>query len=469
MGTVRLSARRTRPAICAALALVPLIGVPSDADIRRILAERVGSLENGVAMVVAVVGPQGRRLIAYGRVGANASRAVGGDTGFEIGSVTKVFTALLLAEMVVRGEVALADPVERYLPAGTQIHTRNGRSITLVELATHTSGLPFMPDDIPALNDPAARYAALQLYRFLARYQPLRDVGAGWEYSNVGYWLLGEALAARAGRDFEGLLRARVLVPLGLKRTGFTLSPAQKARLSPGHDASLDVAPAVSSVPVFAAMPAAGGLVSTAGDLSTFLAVAMGYQRSPLAPAMAAMLRTRRPAAGPGAEQALGWMVLRDDAGELIVHDGGTFGYASSVAWDPSRRLGVVVLSNEVSDVSDIARHLLRPAMPLAKRTARRRIEIDLDPALLDGYAGRYEAEGEAFVIARDGGFLTIQLPVAWGLPKLRLRPESPRDFFVSELPLRVMFQTDRAGRASAVVIHPPRGQDAIRAPRVTP
>jgi serine-type D-Ala-D-Ala carboxypeptidase/endopeptidase len=142
------------------------------------LAERVDTLagqDDGVGIVVGVIGPQGRRVVSYGHLDQGDPRPLDGDTGFEIGSVTKVFTALLLAEMVRKGEVALADPVAKYLPA-VKIPERSGRSITLLDLATHTSGLPFMPDALPAFDDPApTRYGAAPLYQFLATYELPRD------------------------------------------------------------------------------------------------------------------------------------------------------------------------------------------------------------------------------------------------------------------------------------------------------
>jgi CubicO group peptidase (beta-lactamase class C family) len=171
----------------------------SDSEIRAILAERVGAVGDGVGIVVGVVEPEGRRVISYGQISKGNPRPPDGETAFEIGSVTKVFTALLLADMVWRGEVALGDPVAKYLPAGVKIPRRNGRSITLLDLATHTSGLPFMPDEETT--------SAAQLYQLLARHELRRDIGAEREYSNLGYWLLGEALASRAGRDFESLVR----------------------------------------------------------------------------------------------------------------------------------------------------------------------------------------------------------------------------------------------------------------------
>jgi hypothetical protein len=146
----------------------------------------------------------------------------------------------------------------------------------------------------------------------------------------------------------------------------------------------------------------------------------------------------------------------------MIFHDGGTFGYASSVAWDPKKRAGVVVLSNQVAGVGDIARHLLRPDLPLPKANVTKRTEIAVDAAVLSAYAGRYEAQGEGvFIIERERGFLTIQTPASWGLPKLRLRPEGQRDFFVAELPLRVTFQP------AEILVYPPRGQRAVPAARV--
>jgi hypothetical protein len=194
----------------------------------------------------------------------------------------------------------------------------------------------------------------------------------------------------------------------------------------------------------------------------------MGYESSPLAPAMAIMLSTRRPMPQLGSEQALGWMVIGEGDDQLIVHDGGTLGYASSVAWDPKQRVGVVVLSNQLAGVGDIARHLLRPHVPLERPTATKRTEIALHSAVLDTYAGRYEAPGEGvFIIVRERDYLTIQLPADWGLPKLRLRPESLRDFFASELPLRVTFQTDSDGRVNGALVCPPRGQQTILANRM--
>jgi CubicO group peptidase (beta-lactamase class C family) len=445
------------------------IGLPSDGEIRKILAERVGEQENSVGIVVGVIEPQGRRIVSYGRRSEKDPQPLNGDTVFEIGSVTKVFTALVLADMVQKGEVGLADPAAKYLPAGIKVPERNGRSITLEDLATHTSGLPFMPEKTPAFNDPAAaKYSAADLKQYVAGYTLTRDIGSKWDYSNIGYWVLSEALASRAGRDYESLLRARVIAPLKLANTDFTLSPKMTANLAAGHDAALQPSPVLSSLPMYSLMPAAGGLYSTVNDLLTFLSVAMSYERSPLAPAIEATVSTRRPTQS-GNEQALGWTVIGKDDDQLLFRDGGTFGYASSMAWDPKKRAGVVVLSNQVGSVDDIARHLLRPNIPLTKPTNTKHTEIAIDSKVLGTYAGQYEAKGEGvFNVTREADFLMIESPADWGLPTLRIRPESTRDFFASELPLRITFQTDRDGHVTGLLIYPPRGQKAIPASRMS-
>jgi CubicO group peptidase (beta-lactamase class C family) len=350
--------------------------VPSDGDIRRIIAERVDAQGKGVGIIVGVIGPGGRRIISYGQLGEGDPRPLRGDTVFEIGSMTKVLTALLLADMVQRREVALEDPITKYLPAGTRLPERNGKPITLLDVATHTSGLPLMPDDLPPLlNDELAKakYSAAQLYQFLARYELPQQSGAKWDYSNIGYSLLGRALSARAGMDYETLLRTRVIAPLELKGTGITLVPRLKAGLAVGHDGSLQPAPPISTVPMMAVMMPAGGILSTVNDVLTLLSVALGYERSPLTAAMATMLSTRRP--GLGGEQALGWMITGRGDEQLIVHDGGTFGFASSMVWDAKKRVGVVVLSNHVVAVGDLARHVLQPNRPLRKPTVTKRTE----------------------------------------------------------------------------------------------
>ena len=444
----------------------------NDSEIRSLVTQRIKALggeHSGVGIVVGTVSSEGRKIISVGERSSDDSHPPDGDTVFEIGSVTKVFTALLLADMAQKDELALNDPVAKYLPAGLKVPERHGRTISLLNLATHTAGLPFMPNEAMTSSDlDAHKYSLADLRHFVANCELRSDIGQKWEYSNIGYWLLSEALANRAGVEYQTLLYKRVIAPLDLARTAFALSPTMKMNFAPGHNAVLQPSPSISTLPIYSIMPAAGGLYSTANDLLKLLAVAMDYEASPLARALHLTWNTRQPMLHSGFEQGLGWTTINEQNNLLVVQDGGTFGCASSIAWDPVRRAGVVVLSNQVASVGDMARHLLRPNFPLEKPIATKRTEVTIDPTKLGLYVGNYEASGEGiFEVDRDGDSLAIRSPDEWGLPKLRLHPENRQDFFVAELPMHVAFQFENDGSVKKILIYPPRGQKSIPAVRL--
>jgi serine-type D-Ala-D-Ala carboxypeptidase/endopeptidase len=156
---------------------------PSDAAVQAILQERVGKHRDSTGIVAVVSDSAGNRLFAYGAAGAADKRKLDGDAVFEIGSITKVLTALILADMVARGEVAMSDPVAKYLPAAVKVPEYRGKPITLLDLATYTSGLPNMPDN----GDPFADYTVEKLYAFLSGYTLKYPPGTHYEYANLGF------------------------------------------------------------------------------------------------------------------------------------------------------------------------------------------------------------------------------------------------------------------------------------------
>lgn len=423
----------------------------SDSEIRQILVDRIDGQHQGVGIVVGVIGPEGRRVISYGHLEKGDPRSLDGDTVFEIGSATKVFTSLLLADMVQRGEVALDDPVAKYLPPGVKMPERNGRVITLVDLATHTSGLPRLPANLKPKDpaNPYADYSVDQLYQFLSGYQLTRDIGSQYEYSNLGGGLLGHVLARRAGMDYEGLVRSRICDPLGMNNTRVTLTPEMKARLAIGHNQGLE---SVENWD-FLTLAGAGALRSTANDMLTFLAANLGYLKSPLAPAMAATLNVRRPTGQPGLEVALGWHIWTTNGKEIVWHNGGTGGYRSFIGFDQKARIGVVVLSNTFTAVGadDVGRHLLDANVPLMK-PPREHKQVTVEPGLFDGYVGNYQLVPN-FVIAitRDGDHLFAQ---ATAQPKFEIFPEGEKDYFLKVVDAQITFVTDSNGRATELILH---------------
>jgi CubicO group peptidase (beta-lactamase class C family) len=412
--------------------------VPPDNEIRRILAERIGPENNGIGMVAGVIEPQGRRVAAYGSLAKNDRRPLNGDTVFEIGSMTKVFTSLVLT---------------KYLPAGVKVPERNGRKITFADLSTQSSGLPRLPSNLNPKDatNPYADYSVEQLYQFLSGYQLTRDIGEKYEYSNLGAGLLGHVLSLRAGMDYEAMVKTRICDPLGMASTRVTLSPGLKARLAIGHSTTLAAAPNWD-LPTLAG---AGALRSTADDLLTFLAANLGYVKTPLAAAMAAQVSIRRPTGAANLEIAYAWHVLTKDGNSIIWHNGGTGGYSSFMGFDPQRRTAVVVLSNIATPPGpdDIGRHLLDASYPLLKvKPPEEHQEITLDAKLLDNYAGTYRmAPNVLMTISREGDQLFAQLT---GQPKFPLFPEAATQFFLKVVDAQITFDTGGAGKATGLTLH---------------
>lgn len=418
-----------------------------DAEIRKILADRIDAQKQSVGIVVGVVDSRGRRIVAHGTLERGGSRRVDGDTLFEIGSATKVFTALLLADMSRRGEVGLDDPIAKHLPSDLKLPEDVGR-ITLAQLAAHTSGLPRLPANlVPGdIANPYADYTPSQLYEFLSTAALTSSAGAEYEYSNLGAGLLGHLLERRAATDFETLVRRRIAEPLGMKSTVVTLTSVLQERMAKPHGGDLEP----SSMWDFAALAGAGAFRSTANDLLSFLEVALGLRKSPLAPAFEALLSRRHETGMDATRIGLGWHVTRVNGREMVWHNGGTGGYRSFVGFDAKRRVGVVVLSNASTPagVDDIGMHLLDRNSPLI--TAR--AEVAVDEKTLERYVGRYELAPEfVLTVTRQGTQLSVQ---ATGQPNFEVYPSSSHEFFYKVVEARLTFHVEGEGKAAAVTLH---------------
>jgi serine-type D-Ala-D-Ala carboxypeptidase/endopeptidase len=429
---------------------------PSDTEIRQILAGRVGAENNGSGIVVGVVDANGRRTISYGSLAKNDARKLDGDTVFEIGSMTKVFTSLLLMDMVRRGEVALTDPISKFLPESVKVPERNGRKITLADLSTQSSGLPRMPNNFTPKDpdNPYADYTVQQMYDFLSGYKLTRDVGSQYEYSNLGVGLLGHVLSLRAGISYEALVRSRICDPLGLKDTRVTLTPEMKARLAVGHSGGLQ---AVENWDI-PALAGAGALRSTANDMLTFLAANLGFVKTRLAQDMADEVSVRRSAGAPDMEIAYAWHIQTKDGNSIVWHNGGTGGYRTYMGYDPKARIGVVALTNisTPQGVDDIGRHLLNASYPLLKLDApAEHRQITLDTKTYDRYVGQYQLGPNAIMtMSRDGDRFYSQLT---NQPKVEIFPESESKFFLKVVDAQLTFNTE----ATQVTLHQ-NGRDIV-------
>jgi CubicO group peptidase (beta-lactamase class C family) len=308
-------------------------------------------------MVVGLLDERGGRVFGAGSLDNGTDRTVDGDTIFELGSVTKVFTALLLLDAVRRGEVGLDDPVGKYLPDRVRAPDHRGRQITLRNLAAQDSGLPWHPDNLRRKPVPELSLKELKLgsdaftvedlYAFLSAHALARDPGRRFQYSNVGMALLGHTLERRTGSDYEALVRERICRPLAMEHTRIALSPEMKARLARGH--LLDGTP--SEHLQFKAMASAGGFLSTANDLLKFLAANLGFTGSELTPLLETMQVIRHTGAERFGKTAMPWFdegIYNPLGSELLAHGGGGFGNLAFLGFDRLKRRGVVVLTNQM-------------------------------------------------------------------------------------------------------------------------
>jgi serine-type D-Ala-D-Ala carboxypeptidase/endopeptidase len=440
-----------------------LADAPSDAAIGAILQERVGKDQQSIGIVAVVSDGAGSRLVAYGATPDN--RKLDGDTVFEIGSITKVLTALILADMVERGEVAMTDPVAKYLPASVVVPEFQGKPITLLDLATYTSGLPNMPDNfVPkdqldhwaALPNPFADYTVEKLYAFLSGYELKYPPGTHYEYANLGFGLLGHALARRAGKMYEALLMERICDPLGLRSTRITLTESMGSRLAQGHNGRLEPTPLWD----FAALDGTGAVRSTANDLTVFLEACLERRQTPLQPASRRLLETRRPAEC-GLEAGLGWFISHDHSNEIAWKNGETGGFATFIGFSSPARQGAIVLSNVIRTPARNVDHL---GMRLIKGFR----QITLSPEVLVAYAGAFAGSPAVgitvrFAVRVRGSRLFVQ---ATGEDELEAFPETETEFFGRDVDFQITFVKDADGKVNSLVVHPEEGCD-LRASRV--
>ena len=323
-----------------------------DHELKPVLEHGLLSKPSGGGLVIGVLDHGERRIFAYGTARP--------DSIFEIGSITKTFTGLILAQMVVQKKVSLSEPVRALLPPGFAGQP-SAREITLLDLATQHSGLPRMPDNfysniyinIPYASalysfNPYAHYHTPQLSEFLTKHGLAKPRQARFLYSNLGFALLGYGLSQRAGVSYAQLVQSEITVPLHIHDTVVTMSSAQRKRLIQGYNRSFYRA-GPWDFDVFAG---AGALKSTASDMLTYLDANLHPEKyeagaapaSPAStlPAAVALDHERRADAG-GRDIALAWILGSDHS---FWHNGGTGGYGSFAEFNPDGDWALIALHN---------------------------------------------------------------------------------------------------------------------------
>ncbi len=317
-----------------------------------------------VGVSVGVIKGDANAVFSYGKVHSDSNEAPDGDTIYEIGSITKVFTTLLLADAAARGKADFNDTIDKFLPADVNVPDFNGRLIRLIDLATHTSALPRIPNNmnvLAGLNNPYSLYSEKELCEFLSSYKLEREPGAKYDYSNLGMGLLGHILELAEERKYEQLLVSNICGPLGMNDTRITLSEQQKKRLAQGYGRNpLWPAGITIKTPMgnwdFLVLAGCGAIRSSANDMMKFLKANMGINETQLYESMEKTHRQTN-VINDVMRIALGWHILdsEDSDGYIVWHNGGTAGYHSFIGFNAKYRAGLVVLSNTASGEIDSA------------------------------------------------------------------------------------------------------------------
>ena len=443
--------------ILVLMTLVPVTArgqhFPEDKDLELMLRYLV---EDGktTGIVVGLLEADGStRVVSYGSAGPDA-RPLGPLSVFETGSIGKTFTATLFADMVIRGEVALGDPVSKYLPDGVTVPSWGGREITLLDLATHRSGLPKnATNHNPAdRRNPYADFTLEVMYEFLSSHELRREPGIQFEYSNLGFQLLGQALAQAAGISYTDLHRQRILAPLGMTSAGFTLEGGRAEWMVRGHRNG-------SVVPYWTGTEArlgAGGLFANIEDMLKYLQANVGPPGSVLEQAMRTAHEAREAWGEGGAKIGLAWKSDTVQERLIVEHRGNTGGFSSLVAFDPEKRVGIVMLTNTFGYSDNTPVELLaygrRPVTPEFRTTSE---------ALLS-FVGEYlDPSGESlFVRLEDEGYLTLQSPLRARFP---IFAESDTSFTLDRGSTRLIFDRAEDGEVTGLRMDPSQSGETAR------
>lgn len=369
-------------------------------DVKLNIEKRI-NLSLYPSIVVALINADGT---SYYNFGSNkfGGQPVTEHSIYEIGSITKTFTATLLADEVLKGEMKLDDPAQKYLPDSVHMPMYEGKSITLGNLSDHTSSLPRMPDNFDPADpmNPYADYTVSQLFDFVSNYSLTRPIGSEYEYSNLAMGLLGQILSRQANTPYEELMLKKIAKPLQMNETKITLDDNMKKNLAYGYSGGEQVENWDLN-----SMQGAGAIRSSTSDLVKYVSAQMNLTPTSLHDAIELTHQPRHNKAG-GNEIGLNWAIDDVQGHKVINHGGATGGYRTFVAF--TDKMGVVVLTNCDMDIEDIGVHLLVPEFPLheIKPKVITWIKEDIDAhggkKLEDRYEKMKKEKGNYYAINED-------------------------------------------------------------------
>tara|TARA_R110002111_G_scaffold66446_5_gene108271 strand:+ start:323 stop:1690 length:1368 start_codon:yes stop_codon:yes gene_type:complete len=438
-------------------------GYAQNAEIPESIKEHIKArIDEGFNPSVALAYIEGEQVsyFNYGNTEVKTGKPVNENTVYEIGSISKVFTTILLADEVLKGNMKLDDPISNYLPKTVSVPQYNGKQITLKDLATHTSGLPRMPDNFePAdYSNPFADYTVELLYDFLSSYELQRAIGTQYEYSNLGMGLLGHILELHTGKTYEVLIKNRITEPLGMTMTGITFTDAMKVNLALGHNEQLEV---VSNWDINS-LAGAGAIRSSTSDMVKFIKANIDTNDTSLNKAMKLSHNIAFTDESKNFNIALAWHFGNNNS--ITWHNGGTGGYRAFAGFLNGTNRGVVVLTNSVSSVDAIGMKLLDAPLTLE---LPKKVEfpdvVEVSNEVLGTYVGVYQLAPEFLLtITRKDNQLFAQ---ATGQPQFEIFPSAENKFFLKVVEASITFNKNDTGNVDSLTLH--QGGQNMPAPKI--
>jgi CubicO group peptidase (beta-lactamase class C family) len=413
-------------------------------------------VENRVADGLSVGYIEGEHYgIVHLGTSSRAGKAANNLTLYEIGSISKVFTSLLLADAVVRGEIDLNAAADVTNAAGIRLPSRDGTSIKWIDLSTHRAGLPRLPDNLAVSNpkNPYRDYDSKKAAEFLSTYELLRKPGDKHEYSNFGGSVLGYLVAEKAGKSYEQLLRERIATPLRMTDCTVSLSNDQRKRLATPHERY-----GYATRPwTFADLPGAGGIHATMRDMMRFAKAQLTPPAGPLGQAIELAWKQHRDADASGPAMGLGWIIIGD--GQTRWHNGQTGGSHAEILVNRELQCAVVVLCNTATDeVGQLAIQLVRKAAGRDDKPAPSETsddepgELAVGPELRGRLMGRYQLTPDFIFDVQDrDGHLMVGIT---NQPTQEVFPDSPTRWSYRGVDATLEFKLTKTGPAKSLVLH---------------
>lgn len=380
----------------------------------------------------------------FGNISPEINNKPENNTIYEIGSISKTFTSLILARMVEKGIVSLDTPIGAILPDSLKLPTYNGQKITLLHLSTHTSGLPRLPSNIQPVNNPLnpyADYGVQKLYKFMDGYELTRAPGSKVVYSNLGAGLLGHLLALKSGMSYEKLLKHYLTKPLEMDETHINVPESKLNRFAAAYNFGRNV-----EHWDWLALVGAGGIRSTAKDLVTYLKAQMSLLKTPFD---AAIELTHQIQFEINSTRAIGLAWFHSTKQDTIIwHNGETGGFSSFMGWNVENKTGVIILASGTQGVTDIGMHILDNAYEMNELPKI----VNVDSTTLTSYAGYYQITPvfgiEIFL--KNGGLMAR----ATNQSALRIFPRSKTRFFYKMVDAEIEFVADDDGNISTLKLY---------------